>query len=205
MERVKVCGKGGLPSLRSAGLFTRMVAGRFPLIPVEEEGRLADPVLREMFIERMFCLRRFRDLAAAPLSRGGLLEFHADHKMLLLSHGRAHYEEMGRLLARAKRLPVEALHEKYQELFLSALAHNATPKKRADALMHMMGHVRKYLSSVEKQELVESIDRYRLRLVPLAVPVTLLRKYVRKFDVRYLARQAFLNPHPAELSLRDHV
>ncbi len=178
---------------------------RLPRIPVEEEGRLTDPVLREMFVERVFCLRRFRDLLDLPLSRGALVDFHTDHKLLLLSHDRGHYEEMGRLVAGAKMLPIRELYSKYEEIFMAALAHKATPKKCADVLSHMMGYFRKILSTTEKQEMIAVIDQYRLRLVPLVVPVTLIRHYVRKYDVAYLARQVFLNPHPMELMLRNHV
>ena len=206
MERVKVYGGGdGIPTRTGAGVFTRMFMERFPRIPVEEEGRLTDPVLREMFIERVFCLRRFRDLFARPLSRGALVDFHTDHKMLLLSHDRGHYEEMGRLVAGAKSVPIETLYRNYGEIFMASLAHKATPKKCADVLMHMIGHFKNMLSSDEKQELLYIIDQYRRRLVPLVVPVTLVRHYVRKYGVAYLARQVFLNPHPVELMLRNHV
>jgi uncharacterized protein YbgA (DUF1722 family)/uncharacterized protein YbbK (DUF523 family) len=205
MERVKVYGGGGNPARTGAGVFTRRFMERFPRVPVEEEGRLTDPVLREMFIERVFCLRRFRDLLARPLSRGALVDFHTDHKLLLLSHDRRHYEEMGRLVAGAKALPLRTLYEKYEEIFLAALAHKSTPRKCADVLLHMMGYFRKMLSNAEKQEMIEVIDQYRRRLVPLVVPVTLVRHYVRKYDVAYLARQVFLNPHPVELMLRNHV
>jgi uncharacterized protein YbgA (DUF1722 family)/uncharacterized protein YbbK (DUF523 family) len=206
MERVKVYGAGGgIPAGTGAGIFTRRFMERFPRIPVEEEGRLADPVLREMFIERVFCLRRFRNLLARPLSRGALVDFHTDHKLLLLAHDRGLYEEMGRLVAGAKTLPVGSLYRKYEEVFLSALARRTTPKKCADVLSHMMGYFRKMLSTDEKQEMIEVVDQYRRRLVPLVVPITLIRHYVRKYDVAYLARQRFLNPHPVELMLRNHV
>ena len=152
MERVKVYGGGGgAPARTGAGVFTRMFMERFPRIPVEEEGRLTDPVLREMFVERVFCLRRFRHLLARPLSRGSLVDFHTDHKLLLLSHDRGHYEEMGRLVAAAKTLPIGTLHAKYEEIFMAALSHKATPKKCADVLSHMMGYFRKMLSSDRKK------------------------------------------------------
>jgi len=205
MERVKVYAVEGAPARTGAGIFTRMFMERFPLVPVEEEGRLNDPLIREMFIERVFCLRRFRDLLGKPLSRRALVDFHTDHKLLLLSHDRGHYEEMGRLVARAKEFPAGTLYDKYQALFMAALAHKATPKRCADVLTHMMGHLKKSLSTDEKQELLEVISQYRRRLVPLVVPVTLIRHYVRKYGVSYLARQVFLNPHPAELMLRNHV
>jgi uncharacterized protein YbgA (DUF1722 family)/uncharacterized protein YbbK (DUF523 family) len=206
MERVKVYGDpGGIPARTGVGVFTRMFMERFPRVPVEEEGRLTDPVLREMFVERVFCFRRFRDLLSRPLSRGALVDFHTDHKLLLLSHDRGHYEEMGRLVAGAKTFTVDTLYRKYEEIFMSALAHKATPKKCSDVLSHMMGYFRKTLSTTEKQEMIEVIDQYRRRLVPLVVPVTLIRHYVRKYDVAYLARQVFLHPHPVELMLRNHV
>jgi uncharacterized protein YbgA (DUF1722 family)/uncharacterized protein YbbK (DUF523 family) len=206
MERVKVYGAGGrIPARTGVGIFTRRFMERFPRIPVEEEGRLTDPAIREMFIERVFCLRRFRDLLSRPASRGALVDFHTDHKLLLLSHDRAHYEELGRLVAGAKALSVDRLYGKYEEIFLSALTRKATPGKCADVLAHMMGYFRKMLSTTEKQEMIEVIDLYRRRRIPLVVPITLVRHYVRKYDVAYLARQRFLNPHPVELMLRNHV
>ncbi len=205
MERVKVYGADGIPARTGAGMFTRAFRERFPLIPVEEEGRLQDPVLREMFIERVFTLRRFRDLLRRGRSRGGLVEFHTDHKLLILSHGRTGYRQMGTLVARAKEIPPEELYARYQELLMEALRHRTTTAKCADVLMHMMGHFKRVLTADEKRELLEVIHAYRNRLVPLVVPVTLVRHYVRKYGVEYLRRQAFLNPHPAELMLRNHV
>jgi uncharacterized protein YbgA (DUF1722 family) len=133
------------------------------------------------------------------------VEFHTDHKLLILTHGRTRYAEMGRLVARAKELPHEELYGRYLHLLMEALRLRTTPAKCADVLMHMMGHFRQFLTSDEKQELLEVIGRYRNRLIPLVVPVTLIRHYVRKYDVAYLKRQAFLHPHPVELMLRNHV
>lgn len=205
MERVKVYGESGIPAKTGAGIFTKAFLDHFPLVPVEEEGRLQDPVLREMFIERVFTLRRFRDLLARNRTRGGLVAFHTDHKLLLLSHGRKGYTELGRLVARAKELPSAELFERYQRLLMEALSAKPTPKKCSDVLLHMVGHFRKLLTRDEKEELLEVVERYRVRRVPLIVPLTLFRHYVRKYRVEYLARQVFLDPHPAELMLRNHV
>ncbi len=205
MTRVKVYGPSGAPSRTGAGIFTKAFLERFPLIPVEEEGRLADPVLREMFIGKVFTLRRYRDLLSRNRTRGGLVAFHTDHKLLLLSHGRKSYTEMGRLVARAKEIPVADLFDRYQRLLMEALSAKPTQRKCSDVLLHMAGHFRKLLTDDERQELLEVIDRYRNRLVPLVVPVTLFRHHVRKYRVEYLARQVFLDPHPAELMLRNHV
>jgi len=205
MERVKVYGPAGISARVGSGMFTKAFRDRFPLIPVEEEGRLQDPVLREMFIEKVFTLRRFRDVVREGKTRRGLVEFHTDHKLLLLSHGRKHYGEMGNLVARAKELSPEELYARYQRLLMETLSQRPTAKKISDVLLHMMGHFKQVLSGDEKQELLEVIDHYRNRLVPLVVPLTLIRHYVRKYEVAYLGRQAFLNPHPVELLLRNHV
>ena len=205
MERVKVYGDSGIPAKVGAGVFTKAFMDHFPLIPVEEEGRLNDPVLREMFIGRVFTLRRFRDLLAQGKTRGGLVAFHTDHKLLLLSHDRKGYMEMGRLVAAAKELSPSVLYARYQGLLMEALSVKPTVKKSADVLLHMMGHFRKVLSADEKQELLEVISLYRQKLIPLVVPVTLIAHYVRKYRVSYLERQVFLHPHPVELMLRNHV
>ncbi len=205
MERVKVYGKTGIPAKVGAGMFTKAFMDHFPLIPVEEEGRLQDPVLREMFIERVFTLRRLRDRIRQGKTRGNLVEFHTDHKLLILTHGRALYTEMGKLVAHAKELPLEELYRRYLHLLMEALRLRTTPAKCADVLMHMMGHFRQFLTSDEKQELLEVIGRYRNRLIPLVVPVTLILHHVRKYDVPYLKRQVFLNPHPVELMIRNHA
>jgi uncharacterized protein YbbK (DUF523 family) len=183
MERVKVYGDSGIPAKVGSGVFTRAFMEHFPLIPVEEEGRLNDPILREMFIG----------------------SFHTDHKLLLLSHDRKRYSEMGRLVAAAKELTPSDLYDQYRNLLMEALSAKPTVKKSADVLLHMMGHFKKVLSADEKQELLEVITRYREKLIPLIVPVTLIGHYVRKYRVSYLERQVFLTPHPVELMLRNHV
>ena len=205
MERVKVYGNSGIPAKTGAGVFTRAFMDRFPLIPVEEEGRLNDPVLREMFISRVFTLRRFRDLLARGKTRGGLVTFHTDHKLLLLSHDRKGYTQMGKLVAAAKEMTPSVLYDRYQKLLMEALSTKPTVKKSADVLLHMMGHVKKVLTKDEKQELLEVIGRYRQKLIPIIVPITLIAHYVRKYRVSYLERQVFLHPHPVELMLRNHV
>lgn len=204
-ERIPVYGGTGTPARTGAGMFTRAFMEHFPLIPVEEEGRLQDPAQRELFVERMFTLRRFRDAIRRGRSRGNLVEFHTGHKLLLLAHGRPLYSEMGFLVARAKELPLEELYRRYLHLLMEALRHRATPAKCTDALLHAMGYFRPFLSPDGKRELIDAIGQYRNDRVPLVVPVTLIGHYARMYDVAYLNRQVFLNPHPVERMLRNHV
>ncbi len=205
MTRVRVYDAQGHATRNGVGLFTAAFRQRYPLVPVEEEGRLRDARLREAFIEQIFCRRRWLDLVAGGRSRGRLVEFHADHKYLLLAHGRTGYTELGRLVAAAGDLSVEELFARYEERFMAALAQRTTIKKIGDVLLHMQGFFKKWLTADEKAELLETFELYRQSLVPLIVPVTLIKHYVRKYQVTYLARQVFLSPYPAELLLRNHV
>ncbi len=205
MERVKVYGGGGMPARNGVGLFARAFMEHFPLLPVEEDGRLHDPALRENFIERIFTLSRWRDVLAGGRTRRGLVEFHAKHKLLILSHSERRYQEMGRLVGRAKDLPLDELFQEYERLLLETLRIRATAKKHSNVLMHMAGYFKKQLSAGEKEELLDLIDLYRRDMVPLVVPLTLIQHYVRKYDQPYLREQYYLHPHPRELQLRNHV
>ncbi len=178
---------------------------QFALIPVEEEGRLCDPVLRENFIERVFCYRRFQDLVRNGITRQALIRFHTIHKYLLLAHSPQHYKIMGRLVGHADRYRPKDVTLKYGDLFMKALTMKATVRKHVNVLHHMVGYLKNRLEPNEKAELLGVIDDYHRGLTPLIVPLTLIKHYVRKFNVVYIRDQVYLNPHPKELMLRNHV
>jgi uncharacterized protein YbgA (DUF1722 family)/uncharacterized protein YbbK (DUF523 family) len=205
MERVKVYDENGVPAKKGVGIFARVFMEHFPMLPVEDEGRLNDPVLRDNFIERIFVFKRWRDLLKEKESRGNLTDFHTRHKLLILSHSQAHYRLMGSLVAKAKEFPIKVLYRQYQNILMETLRLKATPKKHANVLMHMMGYFKQQLTSDEKQELLEVIDKYRTGFLPLIVPITLINHYVKKHEQPYLKDQVYLNPHPLELQLRNHV
>jgi uncharacterized protein YbgA (DUF1722 family) len=177
----------------------------FSLLPVEDEGRLHDPELRENFIERIFTLKRWREVLTRKESRGNVVDFHTKHKLLILSHSPKHYQMMGKLVAQAKNLPLKELYREYQTLLMGSLGLKTTPKKNANVLQHMMGYFKEELSSDEKQELLEVMDHYRQEYIPLIIPITLIQHYVRKYDQPYLKEQVYLHPHLLELQLRNHV
>jgi uncharacterized protein YbgA (DUF1722 family)/uncharacterized protein YbbK (DUF523 family) len=205
MERVKVYDENGIPAKSGVGIFARMFMDHFPLLPVEDEGRLNDPKLRENFIERIFTLKRWREVTEQNSSIGNLIAFHTQHKLLILSHSPKHYQIMGKLMAGGKEIPWKDLREVYQRFLLEALSLKTTPKKNSNVLQHILGYFKEQLSADEKKELLEIIDLYRQVRVPLIVPITLLNHYVRKYDQPYLKNQYYLHPHPAELQLRNHV
>lgn len=204
MERVKVYDANNVPRSIGVGIFARIFKERFPLIPVEEEGRLHDMVLRENFIESVFVYRRWREIIR-DFSLDRLVHFHTEHKMLLRSHSEKHYRELGRIVAKAGVLESEELRSVYQENLMAAMRLKPTVKKHVNVLMHMMGYFKKHLSSDEKQEVLEIIERYSKHHVPLIVPVTLMNHYVRKYNESYLEKQHYLQPHPTELRLRNHA
>jgi uncharacterized protein YbgA (DUF1722 family)/uncharacterized protein YbbK (DUF523 family) len=205
MERVKVYDANGVPAAKGVGLFARAFMDHFPLLPVEEEGRLQDPNLRENFIERLFTLQRWRTVRAAARPLAALVDFHTRHKYLILSHSPSAYARLGRLVAEAKGRPAPDMFREYETILLPALTLTATPAKHANVLQHMLGFFKKDLTPDEKQELLDVIQDYRQARVPLIVPVTLLAHYVRKYRQPYLAEQVYLHPHPAELALRNHA
>ena len=205
MERVKVYNDKGHPVPKGRGIFAGMFMERFPLLPVEEDGRLHDPMLRENFITRIFVYGRWLELMEQGLTTARLIDFHTRHKLLLMAHNVNAYRELGRLVAGARELPPDELADQYISKLMTALKLSSTIKKNVNVLQHVMGYFKKDLSSDEKQELLEVIGNYKDSLVPLIVPVTLLNHYVRKYDQPYLKEQVYLNPHPMELKLRNHV
>jgi len=193
------------PRKEGVGLFAAALLRRLPNLPVEEEGRLADPRLRENFIERVFAYDRLRRLWRARWALRELIAFHTAHKMALLAHSTEGYRELGRLVAAAKTIPRAELRDRYETRFMSVLRKLATPGRQANVLQHMAGHLREGLDAGDRRELGAAIDDHRNGLVPLIVPVVLLRHHARRLDVAYLLGQTYLDPHPKELMLRNRV
>ena len=205
LHRVPVKDANGMPRRVGRGIFARVFTEHFPLVPVEEEGRLHDPKLRETFIEQIFTLKRWRETIARRKSPGNLVDFHSRHKLLIMSHSPKHSRAMGKLVAGGKSLGVDSLFRQYETLLVEALRLHSTLKKNVNVLQHIMGYFKQDLTAAEKEELLAIFDQYKKEYVPLIVPVTLLNHYVRKYDQPYLEMQTYLNPHPLELKLRTHV
>jgi len=205
MERVKIFNEKGMQAPKGIGMFARLFMDHFPLLPVEDEGRLNVPKLRENFIERIFTLRRWQEVLAKKKNRENLTDFHIKHELLILSHSPKYLRSLGKLMAHFKELSLKELYQKYQTLLMESLRLKTTPKKNANVLQHMMGYFKEQLSADEKKELLEVIEVYRKGYTPLIVPITLIQHYVRKYDQPYLKEQVYLHPHPLELQLRNHV
>ena len=204
--RVKIYNQHGMAERTGSGLFARAFRDRFPLMPLEEEGRLNDLPLRENFIERIFAYYRWTELHESNPTPGGLVRFHTAHKLTLMAHSPKHYTELGRLVAQAGTIPWADLSATYGRLFVEGLALLGPRRKHVNVLQHLMGYLKKDLSADDKQELLGLIEDYRQELVPLIVPMTLLKHHLRRHPVpEWVWQQVYLNPYPKELMLRNHV
>ncbi len=205
MTRVKVYGEKRMPTRQGRGLYASALMEAYPNLPVEDEGRLNDPKLRENFIERVFAYQRLSCLFRGRWTRGQVVAFHTAHKLQLMAHSTVAYRELGRLVATLKQTPRAVFREQYESGFMEALSQLASRGRNANVLQHAAGHVKKKLDSASRGELADLIHDYRKGLVPLVVPLTLVGHHVRCQDVDYLKGQVFLEPHPKELMLRNHV
>jgi uncharacterized protein YbbK (DUF523 family)/uncharacterized protein YbgA (DUF1722 family) len=200
--RVRVYDKVGMPQGAGRGLFARVLAERFPLLPLEEEGRLHDPVLRENFLERAFAQRRFQLLLDQESTVAALQRFHAEHKLALMAHSPAGVTALGRLLARPR--PWNELVREYARGMAEVLRVPATRERHTTVLEHLLGFVKDRLAREDKAELVECIRQYRSSWVPLPVPLALLRHHLRRTGAApWALRQVYLDPYPASLALRN--
>lgn len=207
LERVKVYtpGPDAPPIRRGSGIFAARLLQERPELPMEEEGRLMDPGLRENFVTRVFTLFRWRQFMADGITRSKLVEFHTRHKFLLLAHDEVAYRNLGRLVAAAGSGNIKELGADYLQALMAGLKTHATPGKNANALMHIMGFIKDRMSAEDKKEMLSLIEAHRQGLVPIIVPITLLNHFLRCYPHEYIERQYFLEPHPRELMLRNHI
>jgi uncharacterized protein YbgA (DUF1722 family)/uncharacterized protein YbbK (DUF523 family) len=205
MQRVKLYAPQGGPTKKAVGIHARVVMEAMPTLPVEEEGRLHDPVLRENFVNRLFVFRRWRGLLAEGLTAAKLIEFHARHKYMLMAHSQAAYQRLGRLLANLKGIDLAALAPQYESELMTALARRASRARHVNVLQHMQGYLKRVLDAGDKGELAKSIEAYRRSEIPLVLPVTLLRHHFRRSPDPYIRGQWYLDPYPEDLGLRNAI
>ncbi|PWC11614.1 YbgA family protein [Brenneria corticis] len=207
MERVKVYDESQKNARKSGiGLFTQELLCQFPWLPVEEDGRLHDPGLRENFIERVYALHELHELWRQGLTRGALIAFHSRYKLLLLAHSQPEYRELGRFVADIEQWQsLDAFAQEYRLRLMKLLSHPATRRNHTNVLMHVQGYFRRQLNAPQRQELTQLIDRYRQGLQPLLAPIALLKHYMAQYPDSYLAEQRYFEPYPEALRLRyDH-
>lgn len=204
MERVKIWGKD-MPIREGVGIYAGRMMENFPYLPVEEEGRLGDSVLRENFVQRVFVMQRWHEMQQSGFSVGGLVDFHARHKLIIMSHDQSRYRELGRLVAATDKDNLQDNGQQYLLDLMAALKIRATRKNHVNVLQHIQGYLKSFLDGDDKQELVQTIENYRNGLLPLIVPITLLNHFFRKHPNDYISNSWYMNPYPAELCLQNSI
>jgi uncharacterized protein YbgA (DUF1722 family)/uncharacterized protein YbbK (DUF523 family) len=205
MERVKVYSEKGQPVDTDSGVFAAGIMQQYPSLPVEEEGRLMDPHLRENFIERVFVYHRWQQYLAEGFTPGSLVDFHTCHKYVVLAHHEPSYQQLGQLVAAAGSRDLQETLESYLAILMQALRKIATNRKHTNVLQHIMGYFKTQLGKGDKEELLDVIEEYRCERLPLIVPITLIKHWLRIYPNEYIASQYYLNPHPRELMLRNQI
>ena len=204
---VKLYLPNGNPINKSVGVFSQRLQQLTPLLPIEETGRLNDPGLRENFIMRVYTYHRWLQLNQQPLTAKDLVAFHTRHKYLVMAHQPAAYKSLGQLVAQAGTVELETLATTYIAQLMQALATPAPRHRHCNVLHHLMGYLKKWIATPDKQELLGTIEHYRQGVVPLIVPIALLRHHLEHWrdQQRYILNQVYLNPYPYELGLRSQV
>ncbi|MDA9908925.1 DUF523 and DUF1722 domain-containing protein [Gammaproteobacteria bacterium] len=204
--RVKVYNESGFPQQEMGrGVYARVVTDTYPLLPVEEAGRLMDPVLRENFITRVFAYQTFISLKKAGLTAKKLIDFHASYKYTLMAHDPQSHASLGRMLADLGNQDLAELGDRYFQALMESLTKKASRKSNTNVLSHIQGYLKNHLSSKEKEKLVEAIEQYRNGIIPLIVPIILLKNHFHTYPNEYIAKQSYLQPYPDNLSLRNTI
>ena len=206
MDRVKVYHQNGHPLGESApGAYAGAFMDSCPLLPVEEEGRLHDPVLRENFFTRVYAYYSWQKMVLAQPSYNALVEFHAMYKYMIMAHYPQGYKRLGQIVARGRESSLPALLEEYFEAFMTALKRRANRKSHTNAMMHILGYVKKSVAGKERNQLLTLIEEYRQGMVPLIAPMTMLRHFIENHGSPYIQKQTYLTPHPDQLGLRNQI
>ena len=200
----KVYSTTGKAPRREQGFFTTRLAKHYPLLPLESDDGLKNPILRENFIRRIFVLDRWHSFLKRGGGIGHLVDFHTRHKMLIRAHDLRGYRELGRLLGESTIQTQNEVIDTYAALLFKSLELKTTRKKNSDVLMHAAGYFKKDLDSDDKQEIQSMIYAYKSGKVPLIVPMTLINHHARKLDKGYLVQQLYFHPNPSELKLLNH-
>ncbi len=203
MSRVAVViNDDGYRERSGTGLFAAAFMQRWPLIPVEDEGRLNDAAIRENFFERVYAYRRWKAIANSEGNVKGLMHFHLSHKLQLMARGSHLYRELGRLAAGTNRHNLDEKRDAYISRFMEVMALRPHRGQHVSVMQHIQGYLKRKIGREDKSELVTLFEAFRARQVPLITPITLLRHHLRNHPDSYLSQQHYLTPFPDALALR---
>ncbi len=206
LERVKVYQENGHPHMEPGrGLFADALVKAYPLMPIEEEGRLHDARLYENFVLRVYAYHNFHEEVLKQPSIKALIDFHSSYKYVLMAHSPVHYKSLGRLVAQQNEMDFSELLTQYFKDLMEALAKPATRKNHTNTLQHIIGYVRENTSAEARKNITDTIFRYKDGEIPLVVPLTLLKHYVDQHGSTYIQTQRYLQPYPEKLGLTNKL
>ena len=206
LERVKVYKPFNAPSVKNGvGVFAQQIKEKYPYLPVEEEGRLIDPWLRENFLMQIFAYQDLHNFLKSNPTFNDLVIFHTSYKYLIYSKAQKSYTTLGRIVANKEKKQLDEILLEYKEEFLKAISLKGNVNKTYNVLLHMFGYFKKLITKEEKEEILQALAEYKEKIIPLIAVMKIINLYVKRFDVQYLKVQKFLNPYPKELSLRSDI
>lgn len=206
MERVKVYQEKNAPSEKKGiGVFAKKLQETIPLLPIEEEGRLNDAWLRENFLMQIFAYKSLFEFLSSKPSFKDLVEFHTNYKYLIYSKSSQSYKLLGSIVANHDKEDLEKVISEYKLKFLEAISQKGNIKKTYNVLLHIFGYFKKFITKEEKIEILETIEEFKQEIIPLIAVIKILNIYTKRFDIKYLKTQVFLNPYPKELALRSNI
>lgn len=206
LERVKVYKPFNAPSIKNGvGVFAQQIKEKYPYLPVEEEGRLIDPWLRENFLMQIFAYQDLHNFIKSNPSFNDLVIFHTSYKYLIYSKAQKSYTTLGRIVANKEKKQLDEILLEYKEEFLKAISLKGNVNKTYNVLLHMFGYFKKLITKEEKEDILQALQEFKDKIIPLIAVMKIINLYVKRFDVQYLKVQKFLNPYPKELSLRSDI
>jgi len=206
MARVKIYPDGeGQSENVGVGVFAKELMEKFPLLPIEEEGRLTDPWLKENFLMQVFAYKDVFEFMKTQPSFGQLVDFHTSYKYLIYSKSQKSYKELGQIVANHEKKDIEEVLSLYKQKFLEAIALKGRTSSTYNVLMHIFGYFKKYITKEEKHEILAALDEFKEHIIPLVAVIKIIKIYVKRFNIEYLDNQKFLTPYPKEMALRSKV
>ncbi len=206
MARVKIYPDGeGQSENVGVGVFAKELMEKFPLLPIEEEGRLSDPWLKENFLMQVFAYKDIFEFMKTQPTFGELVDFHTSYKYLIYSKSHKSYKELGQIVANHEKKTLEEVLALYKQRFLEAIALKGRTSNTYNVLMHIFGYFKKYITKDEKEEILTSLEEFKQHIIPLVAIIKIIKIYVKRFNIEYLEKQKFLTPYPKEMALRSKV
>ena len=206
MERVKLYQDTNAPSeKKEVGRFAALIKEKYPYLPIEEEGRLKDAWLRENFLMQVFSYKDLHEFIEQNPSFKQLVDFHTRYKYLIYSKSNDGYKKLGNIVANHEKKSIDEVLNEYKIVFLEAINEKGNVNKTYNVLLHIIGYFKKLITKEEKKEILDSIEEYKEKLIPLIAVIKVIKLYAKRFQIEYLLSQRFLNPYPKELGLRSDI